>query len=45
MKINMEKIDASQYTVERIFLGKISAEELIIRIIQLHLNKDANGGN
>ena len=30
-----------QYTVEREYLAKFSAEELLIRIIRAHLNQDA----
>lgn len=35
----MDKKQSIQYTVEREFLAKLSAEELLIRIIKSHLHR------
>lgn len=36
--LELEKKESVPYTVEREFLSKITAEELLVRIIKLHLN-------
>ncbi len=41
----MKKKEPNQYTVEREFLSKISAEELLIRIIKSHLDQNDGKGN
>ncbi len=41
----MKKKEPNQYTVEREFLSKFSAEELLIRIIKSHLDQDVGKGN
>ena len=38
---DLKKKKPVQYTVEREYLAKFSAEELLIRIIRAHLNQDA----
>ena len=41
----MEKKEPIRYIVEREFLSKFTAEELLIRIIKSHLNKKAQNGS
>lgn len=36
----MKKKEPVVYTVEREFLGKFSEEELLVRIIKSHLNRE-----
>lgn len=36
----MKEKEPVQYTVEREYLAKFSAEELLIRIMKTHLNQD-----
>lgn len=40
----MEKKEPIQYMVEREFLGKVTVEELLIRIIKTHLNTEVQKG-
>lgn len=40
----MRKKEPDHYTVEREFLSKFSAEELLIRIIKSHLDHNAKKG-
>ncbi len=40
----MGKKESVPYTVERHFLSKLSAEELLIRIIKSHLNEKNKKG-
>ena len=41
----MEKKEPIRYIVEREFLSKFTAEELLIRIIKSHINKKAQNGS
>lgn len=41
----IEKKEAVQYRVEREFLSKFSAEELLVRIVKSHLKKDEKRGS
>ncbi len=34
----MEKGKVKEYTIEREYLGRVSLEELIVKIIEAHLN-------
>ena len=34
----MEKGKVKEYTIEREYLGRVSLEELLVRIIESHLN-------
>lgn len=36
----MKEKKSAQYTVEREYLAKFSAEELLARIVKAHLNRD-----
>lgn len=40
----MKKEEGTSYTVEREFLAKISAEELLVRIVKSHLKGKADDG-
>ena len=35
----MEKGKAKEYTIEREYLGRVSIEELLVKIIEAHLNR------
>jgi len=41
----LKKKEPVQYTVEREFLSKFSAEELLVRIIKSHINISMQEGN